>query len=426
MVDGRWIRRLVWRQWWFHRWTHLVLILVAAAGLTFYAFYASWSRASSRTPSLAAAPLNVPESAMLAVSPWQMGFRPDGVRPSLLAQSGAIPQRVGDTYPIWRATVYTPAGALEAWGVSALEPLRAVLEVGPALPALNEGQGLLAAPVATRAGVGVGDVFLLAYWDPLTGLRQVAEVVIAALYTPAGPLAPDLIVTGDLLGSLTGLPHQPNGLILAAASGLDLELIRELELLTRATRQPTRPWDRPEPPGLGPLAVALQGSPVPFSQLVRTEVFYREVPERALRELSTAALIGIWPLVAAVFGAFVVGVTLVLVLMVFDNQEALGIYRVTGFTASQVRVLYACQALLDAAAGSGLGLAMTYGLLPLWLGRYGLNLSLSLHFFVIWAMVVGCLTIWAGRVVTALMLTAEERELLRARASFDWWAIIRY
>jgi len=428
-VNRTQLAKIIFRQWWSTRVLNVVLVAVLTMGVVLYLLYGAWQDAARERLSVDSAALELsvplillgPDYLARSVEPQLNVFGRFGDHP--LVQRGAR-----KLAPLLQTDMLTPFGHLKVTGVPLAAP-----EVQEALPLVSgswpqTADGLVL-PVDLRVfGWQEGQYVRLGYFDPYRREVRWDDVQLTGYYRPNGMIVTTPIVAEEWLSRLTGL--ETNGLMLWPREGVTHE---QLASLIRDALPGTLELRRPGIRGLVPEREAdLSGagpyrgySALPYAHSVSLTMYTRSLPERIAQNRLFDVSIPLSKLVVLVLSVVVVGVSLGVLGMLFDQQKNIGVFSAIGMTDDELRWLFGGMFLVDVVASLGLGAGITAAVLGRLGNMMGLTMRLPWAGLALWAFGYAAITLWIGRMVRVFSQESHVPELLCGQARPDFWAFIR-
>lgn len=421
------------RSWWANRGAHAIVILLVLVSFPLYGIYSAWSGAV-RTPVgeevIRVAP---PADVLWALPYWLSAWGGEEYRLDKVLEREDIRENLLDHHMVLKGPVLSPWGSVDAWGVSSGWNSR---PLGIQVSAAGPRSGGVLLDQDLPGGAQVGESTRVSHVDPMTREVRSLEVTVEGFFTSDSPLVSGLILErGDmeyLLGSST-----PNAALLWAVPRAP-RIIGPAYRPTAIERQPLflvrqiqglKPFDltRHPPVRLEPSSQAAGGlgATLPFAGVQGGFLFWDpEFPAQRLASLYTIVE-GVAGLVGLAFLLLALGLTVIILVTVMDQEQELGAYKALGFTPEEISGLYALQMSANLLVGTLLGIPLLAYLVPVASGVLGLPLAVPGAAYAIWTLAMAVLVVWSGRVVAVMFESPSVMSLLRQESRFDWWGLIR-
>ena len=424
---------LLGRMWWANRGGNAVVVALILVSFPLYGVYSAWSQAVTAPVEERVVQVEPPAEVLWTVPHWLASWGGDQYDLEIVLEREDLEGNLRDYHPVVHGTVMSPWGTVDAWGVSGDRIQRDLdIEIKGEVP--RPGTMVIDVDLLGDS-IPPGDLVTIKFVD--TGTREVRSLVlqVSGVFTCESPLVSGLILDRSDLEHLLGLtstnaaflwaePREPRVVgSVYQPSRIERQpmfLIRDLEAVRPfdVTRRPPVEIDRGPEHGVYPVDL-------PFAMAVGDRMFWDpDFPAQQLKGLYTIVE-GVAGLVGLAFFLLGLGLTVVILVTVMDQEQDLGIYKALGFTPGEISGLHAMQMGVNLVLGTLLGAPCLAYLLPLASDILGLPLSVPGVAYVVWGFSMALLILWSGRVVAVMFSRPSVMSLLKQESRFDWWGLIR-
>ncbi len=437
-----------------------IIFVVLLSGFLFYAFYGSWSEATVSTADVDIAPLRIPSDIILEVDHWALGVEAPDLSPSQYITESYLHQGFKE-HELWtrlptayRPTVLPPlvessvegislpvmsqGGTVIMWGLPNVpEQLEASLQLIDGRWPENHSEIAVHVGFASRTGLIQGEETELVGQRVLSGEGLRLSVEVVGSFQGDYDVFPEIITTVSTATRLTGTdsgnllllwseevePVEVHSPVTGETTSYELPQLPDLLLGMRwGTRAPT--VGSFIEADLFSSAVAA-GRILPYGIMVEGRARVDGSEEMGLRGMYTRLGGRLASVTMMIFLLQAVALTVILSIVVVDQQRAFGTYKVLGVSPGQVSLVYFLQVVLTGVLAGVSGIIIFRLLAPAFGDVVGFELRMPGRSMVLWYIAILAMSLWCGHLARSLFETTEIDSLLRENYEFDWWSLVR-